>query len=204
MTRPARAVAPQVMAAAAVAAAITLTAALAACGGGNGGDPAAHRPPIETTTAPGATTTAPGHGTGAKATTTTTPRTPGQLAVAAYQASWDATFRALNPPRQLPELGRLMTGDALSETTNEIAIVARKGHHVTGSMTTHPRVVSATATEVILDDCTVENSMEYDAANKPVDPANGVRTSFRVTVDNVGGTWKVAHFERRNAPCDPG
>jgi outer membrane protein assembly factor BamA len=70
-------------------------------------------------------------------------------------------------------------------------------------MTTHPRVVSATATEVILEDCTVENSMEYDAANKPVDPANGVRTSFRVTVDNVGGTWKVAHFDRRSAPCDP-
>ena len=179
MTRPARAAAAVVVA--------TLAAALAACGGGNGG-PAATRPPIETTTAPGATTTAAGAGGhGGKATTTTTPRTPGQLAVAAYQASWDATFRALNPPRVLPELSQLMTGDALSETTGEVTVMARKGHHVQGSMTTHPRVVSATATEVILDDCAVENSMEYDAANKPVDPANGVRTSFLVTVERVGG-----------------
>ncbi len=189
----------------AAAAAITMSVALAgaACGGGGDGDRTdATRPPIVTTTAPGVTTTGPARG--AATTSTTVPHTPGQLAVAAYNASWDATFRALDPPRQLPELATLMTGDALSETSTQIAEQARERHYTQGSMQTHPKVVSATATEVIIDDCTVENSVEYDATGKAVDPAENVRTSFRVTVDKVDGTWKVAHFDRRDVPCDPG
>lgn len=144
-----------------------------------------------------------GDGAGDGTTTTTEPRTPGGLAIAAYHESWEVTFRALDPPEQLPEIAETHTGAALSETVNLVAEKARLGHRVEGSMAPHPVVVSATDTEVLLDDCAIENSVEYDGGGAVVDTAEDAAYNYRVTVVNEGGTWKVARFERREEPCAP-
>jgi hypothetical protein len=129
---------------------------------------------------------------------------PEALAIAAYDESWKATFRALDPPQETPELSQLMTGEALGERLATITARKLDGHRVEGSMTTHPDVVSASTTEVVLDDCAVENSVEYDANGLVVDPADNVAYNYRVTVVNEGGAWKVSDFERRDEPCTPG
>ncbi|HEX5947109.1 MAG TPA: hypothetical protein VFY82_12560, partial [Acidimicrobiales bacterium] len=64
-------------------------------------------------------------------------------------------------------------------------------------------VVSTTSTEVLLDDCAIENSVEYDAAGAVVDTAENAAYNYRVTMVNEDGTWKVADFERREEPCEP-
>jgi hypothetical protein len=129
--------------------------------------------------------------------------TPEQQAVAAYQASWDATFRSLNPPVEQPEIAQLMTGEALTERRVGIVRRASQGHRVEGSMATHPVVVSATGRQVVLDDCAVERSVEYDAAGQVVEPTDGEVFNYRVTVVNEGGQWRVSDFERREEPCTP-
>jgi hypothetical protein len=177
------------------AAVVILVLGLVACGGDDDGGDDAEASDATDSETPTAT---------ADETTTTAPDTPEELAVTAYQASWDATFRALNPPRELPELAQLLTGEALSERINGIAGRARQGHYVVGSVTTHPTVVSATEHEVLLDDCVVENSIEYDAAGQVVDPAENVQVNYRVTVINEAGVWKVSDFERREESCVPG
>lgn len=173
-----------------VAAALAL--GMVACGGDDGGDDEAEAG-NETSSAPSSETT-----------TSTAPSTPEELAVAAYQASWDATFRAMNPPTQIPEIAELHTGEALSETVNLIATKQRVGNRIEGSMEPHPEVVSATSTEVLLDDCAVENSVEYDAAGAVVDTAENAAYNYRVTLVNEDGTWKVSDFELREEPCTPG
>jgi hypothetical protein len=109
----------------------------------------------------------------------------------------------LDPPRQLPEVAELHTGEALSETVNVIASRERQGHRVQGAMVTHPVVVTASATEVVLDDCAIENSVEYDAAGAVVDTAQDSPFNYRVTVVNEDGSWKVANFDRRDEVCEP-
>lgn len=183
MTTPARALA--------AAATIVLVVGLAGCGDGD-----------DDTEASGSAAGDPADG-GGDETTTTAPPTPEELAVAAYQHSWDVKFQATNPPEQLPEIAETHTGEALSEAVNFVAEIERLGHRVEGSMQTHPVVVSATSTDVVLDDCAVENSVEYDAAGEVVDTADDAAWNYRVTVVNEGGTWKVADFERRDEPCEP-
>ena len=165
-----------------------LTAGMAACGGDD--DAAAGSETTESSLAEETTTT------------TALPR-PEELAVAAYEASWEATFRAMNPPEQLPEIAELHTGEALSETVNLIATKQRLGHRIEGSMAPSPVVVSTTSTEVLLDDCAIENSVEYDAAGAVVDTAENAAYNYRVTMVNEDGAWKVADFERREEPCEP-
>lgn len=169
----------------------------AACGGDDGGDENAD----DVESAGGVDQE--GDGAGDDTTTTTEPPTPEQLAIAAYHESWDVTFRALDPPRQLPEINETLTGVALSETVNLVAEKARLGHRIEGSIAPHPVVVSATDAEVVLDDCAIENSVEYDGAGAVVDTAEDAAFNFRVTVVNEGGAWKVAQFERREEPCEP-
>lgn len=174
--------------------------ALAGCGG-DGADKAGagggRNGGKSTTSAEPATTGAGG------ATTTAAPRGPRAEAVAAYNASWVASFKALDPPRVTPEIGRLMTGDALDERVTSIATRQRTGNRLTGSVQTHPQVVSASAAQVVIDDCTVEDSTEYDRNGAVVDTTRGAITNFRVTVVREGGGWKVSHFDRREAPCTP-
>lgn len=166
-----------------------LAAGMAACGGDD--DAAAGSETTESSSL-------------AEGTTTTTARpSPEDLAVAAYVASWDATFRAVNPPEQLPEIAELHTGEALSETVNLIATKQRLGHRIEGSMAPNPVVVSTTSTEVLLDDCAIENSVEYDAAGAVVDTAENAAYNYQVTIVNEDGAWKVADFERREEPCEP-
>jgi hypothetical protein len=146
-------------------------------------------------------------------TTVTSPTTTGTRpvqpsaaqAMAAYQRGWDVTFQAISsrPPRVLPEIYELFTGEALSETLNGINRLIRQGHHVEGSMTTHPVLVSESATTVVLDDCAVENSIEYDNAGRVFDPADNVRFNYRVRIVKVQGIWKTADFDRRERVCTP-
>lgn len=180
--------------------AVALGLGLAGCGDDDGGDEteASDEPTATADTAEGGADDAD------ETTTTTSPPTPEQAAVAAYQASWDATFRSLDPAQEDAEVAETMTGDALAETRNLIGTKARLGHRVEGSMQTSPVVVSAGETEVLLDDCAVENSIEYDADGAVVDTAEGSSFNYRVTVVNEEGVWKVSHFERRDEPCQAG
>lgn len=175
----------------ATTAAATLAIALAACGGDDDEDDDAARTDETASDLPAATTT-------------TAPPTPEELAVAAYQTSWEVSLQALDPPQELPELFDVMTGEALSERLNGIHNRARLGHYIQGTVETHPAVVSATASEVLLDDCAVENSVEYDADGEVVDPAEDVHANYRVTVVLEDDVWKVADFERRDEACVPG
>lgn len=169
-----------------------------ACGGDDGGDDEDAQD-VESSAEVGEA----GDGAGDGTTTTTEPPTPEELAVAVYHESWEVTFRALDPPEQLPGISETLTGVARSEIVNLVAEKARLGHRIEGSMAPHPVVVSATDTEVVLDDCAVENSVEYDNAGTVVDTAEDVAFNYRVTVVNEDGTWKVAEFERREEPCEP-
>ncbi|HKE73029.1 MAG TPA: hypothetical protein VKB57_05415 [Acidimicrobiales bacterium] len=181
-----------------VALVVALLVALAACGGDDGSDRTGGDGGKGTTTTAGPTTTAK-----STATTTGAPQGPREQAVAAYNASWVASFKALDPPKVTPEIGKLMTGDALDERVTSIATRARTGNRLRGSMQTHPKVVSASATQVVIDDCTVENSTEYDRNGAVVESTKGAVTNFRVTVVREGSAWKVSHFDRREAPCTP-
>jgi hypothetical protein len=182
-----------------VALAVVALVAVAACGGDGGGSgQAGGKDGTTTTTAAKATTTAP-----AGPTTTAAPEGPREQALAAYNASWVATFTALDPPRVTPDIGKFLTGDARDERVTTIATRQRTGNRITGSVQTHPRVVSATAGQVVLDDCTVENSTEFDRNGAVVDTTKGAITNFRVTVVREGSAWKVSHFDRREAPCTP-
>jgi hypothetical protein len=124
-------------------------------------------------------------------------------AMAAYQESWDATFEALDPPRELPKLEELLTGEALAETRDIIESRADRGTRVEGSLETHPTVVSSSQGEVVLDDCGVENSTEYNSDGEVVDMADDAAYSYRVLVVNDGGSWKAAEIDRRHEFCEP-
>jgi hypothetical protein len=124
-------------------------------------------------------------------------------AMAAYQESWDATFEALDPPRELPKLEELLTGEALTETRDIIESRAERGTRVEGSLETHPTVVSSSPDAVVLDDCGVENSTEYDADGEVVDMADNAAYSYRVLVVHDGSSWKAAEINRRQEFCSP-
>ncbi len=188
----------------AAAAATALVLGLAACGDGGEGTGVSDEPAETTDTAEGADTAEVADTAAADETTTTAPPRPEDAATAAYQASWDATFRSLDPVQEDPEVAETMTGDALSEVRNLIGMKARLGHRIEGTMRTSPVVVSAGESEVLLDDCAVENSVEYDAGGAVVDTAEGTSFNYRVTVVNEEGAWKVSQFERREEPCAAG
>lgn len=124
-------------------------------------------------------------------------------AMAAYQKSWDVTFEALDPPRELPKLEELLTGEALAETLDIIESRADRGTRVDGSLETHPIVVSSSPDEVVLDDCGVENSTEYSSDGEVVDMADDAAYSYRVLVVRDGGSWKAAEIDRRQEFCEP-
>jgi hypothetical protein len=124
-------------------------------------------------------------------------------AMAAYQESWDATFEALDPPRRLPKLEELLTGEALSETLDIIDSRAERGTRVEGSLETHPTVVSSSPDAVVLDDCGVENSTEYNSDGEVVDMADNAAYSYRVLVVQDGSSWKAAEINRRQEFCEP-
>ena len=121
----------------------------------------------------------------------------------AYQESWDATFEALDPPRELPKLEELLTGEALDETLAIIESRAERGTRVEGSLETHPTVVSSSSAEVVLDDCGVENSTEYNSDGEVVDMADDAAYSYRVRVINDGSSWKAAVINRKQELCEP-
>jgi hypothetical protein len=176
---------------------------LVACGGDDDGGDEVTRSDggDDTTEADGSDDTSAGD-----AATTTAPASPEDQAVAAYEQSWDATFSstASDPPEVAPEIEDLMTGEALSETLNHINTLAREGRRVEGSIETHPQVASVTSSEVILEDCAVENSVAYEPGGEAGNRADGVAFNYKVTVVNEGGTWKVADFELREETCTPG
>lgn len=174
-----------------------LTAAMLALGlGACGGDDAEDADDTEAADTAGA-----GEGAGRDTTTTTEPPTPEELAVAAYRAHWEATMRAMDPPTELPEIAETTTGQALSERLNGINRRARLGHRVEGTVEVDPQVVSVTGSEILLDDCAVENSVEYDANGGVVDTAEDAAYGWRVTMVDEDGTWKVAMFEQREEAC---
>jgi hypothetical protein len=182
---------------------IVALVALASCGGDGsdrtGGDGKDGEGGGKATT----TTAGPTDSTPQGPTTTAAAPGPREQAVAAYNASWVASFKALDPPKVTPDISRLMTGDALAERVTSISTRERTGNRLEGSVQTHPRVVSASASQVVIDDCTVENSTEYDRNGAVVDTTKDAITNFRVTVVREGSAWKVSHFDRREAPCTP-
>jgi hypothetical protein len=178
------------------AAALTLVLGLAACGGGGDDDDAeasGDTPSESSTTEP-------------DGTTTTAPPTPEEQAIAAYEASWDAEFVALNPPNPLhPGLTDVFTGEAAQTIAGIIVETQNAGQYYVGSMETHPTVASATAEEVLLNDCTIENSTTYDATTGAVvETGPYPPRSRQIEVVNQDGTWRVSVIRTLEDPCTPG
>lgn len=130
---------------------------------------------------------------------------PATLAKAAYQKSWDVSFAASNPANpDHPGLAEVLTGTALEDARTFINGLVRKGGRVEGRMEAHSKVVSENSSQVVLDECSVEHSTEYDGNGAVVDTAEGSVFHYTVTVVNEGGTWKVATFVRLEDTCVPG
>jgi hypothetical protein len=186
--------------AAAVAAA--LVAGLGACGGGD--DETASDDEIEAASddlEPGDETTT----TGDDEPSTAGPATPEEQAIVAYNQAFEAFFAALNPPDpRSPALAQTFGGDALVEVTSAVRQAQSEAVYVVGSMETHPRVESASSTEVVLVDCAVETNTTYDAATAQVKDEGSYASHRRSTVVNHDGRWTVDEFEQLEEPCDPG
>jgi hypothetical protein len=140
------------------------------------------------------------------ASDTTAPPTPEDEAIRAYGAAYDAFFEALNPPNpQSRELAEAFSGEARTAMIEAVFDAQRQGVYVVGSVETHPRIESSTASEVILVDCAVETNTTYDATTRAVKDQGSYPTNRRTTVVNVeGGTWTVDSFVLLEEPCTPG
>jgi hypothetical protein len=133
------------------------------------------------------------------------PVTPEALAIAAYQRSWEVEFAALNPPNpQDPRLGEVFTGKALQSITDIIVRFKQDGRYAVGYMETHPRIVSVTPDKVVLSDCTVEHSTEYDQVTGAIrDQGPYPPRSREIEVVNQSGTWRVSVIRTPPQPCTP-
>jgi hypothetical protein len=176
-------------------AALTALAFMAAgCGGGDDGRD-------EATGIAGAAET-----TTTEASSSATARTPEDEAARAYGAAYDAFFDALNPPNpQSPELSEAFSGEARTAVIDAVFEAQRQGVYVVGSVESHLRVESSTASEVILVDCAIETNTTYDAATRAIKDQGSYPTHRRTTVINLGGgAWTVDSFEQLEEPCTPG
>ncbi|HEX6420541.1 MAG TPA: hypothetical protein VFZ77_18720 [Acidimicrobiales bacterium] len=164
----------------------------AACGGGGSGGDAAT----------GATRPVPRDDEGA---TTTVAPLPEDQAIAAYRAAYGAYLAALDPPDPAsPDLPRYFGGDALTTIVDTVLSARDQGVRVDASMEMEPVVVSATDSEVVLEDCVVETNTVYDAGTgEPTD--SGTYTTHRRATVAVAhdGTWVVQAFVKLEEPCSP-
>ncbi len=138
-------------------------------------------------------------------TTTTSQDTPEALAIAAYERAWSAMFTASNPPNPMhPSIAESLTGVAAETIVGIVVDQQNAGRYTEGSMATRPEVVSATADEVLLRDCTVETSTTFDAATGAVvEDGPGPPRSREAEVVNQGGTWRVSEIRTLEEPCTP-
>ena len=144
-------------------------------------------------------------GSEADETTTTSPDTPEALAIAAYERAWGAMFTASNPPNPMhPSIAESLTGVAAETIVGIVIEQQNAGQYTEGSMATRPEVVTATAEEVLLRDCTVETSTTFDAATGAVvEDGPGPPRSREAEVVNQDGTWRVSEIRTLEEPCTP-
>ncbi len=175
------------------AVAIMLVLGLAACGGDD-----------DETESSDTTVTEESDAGGGDTTTTVAP-TPDDLAIAAYNRAWEAMFAASNPPNPMhPSISESLTGVAAQSIAGVVIEQQNAGQHTVGSMQTHPEVVSSTADEVLLRDCTVEDSTTYDTAtNAVVEEGSGIPRSREAEVVNQEGTWRVSVIRTLEDACTP-
>jgi hypothetical protein len=137
-------------------------------------------------------------------TTTTAAATPDEQAVAAYEAAWEAMFTASNPPNpQHPVIGESLTGAAAQWVVGVVIEQQNNAQHTVGSMRTDPQVVSSTASEVRIRDCTVEDSTTYRADGSVVESGLSPPRPRVVTVVNQDGTWRVSEIQTPEETCTP-
>ena len=181
----------------ALAALTALAFMVAGCGGGD--DSGGSDEATGTMAATDETTTT-------EASSSATARTSEDEAVRAYGAAYDAFFDALNPPNpQSPELSEAFSGEARTAMIDAVFEAQRQGVYVVGSVESHLRVESSTASEVILVDCAIEANTTYDAATRAIKDQGSYPTHRRTTVINLGGgAWTVDSFEQLEEPCTPG
>lgn len=166
---------------------------LATCNGGGGRVETARRERTTTTAAEAPSTTS--------TTSTTAPRSPEQVVIDDYLAGWDAVLAAslaLDPDH--PALVELYREDALELTQRFIRGLKEKNRTIRGTITHDIQQVTIDGTEAVLLDCTDDQTVEYDADGRPVEPPEGPNgRDNRLRLED--GRWRTVVIYDRPQLC---
>ncbi|MGH9186889.1 MAG: hypothetical protein ACRD0U_13900 [Acidimicrobiales bacterium] len=183
-------------------AAVAMVVLLAACGGDDGA--------ATTTTGRDTTTTSESTTTSASTTTTTTttlpPISPEQQAIAAYNSYWEAFWAASAiPDPDYPPLAQYGTGTTLARDQDLMIDLRNRGLRGEGrTEASHASVVSVSETEIVLHDCFLADSRLVNVATGEVsDEDDNTPASYRITMVNEGGAWKVTDVFNEERACTP-
>jgi len=168
-----------------------LLAALAAACGGDDADPT----PTTTATATVADTSS----TPTVAAQPTATPDPEAEVLAAYERYWDVYAEALRN-RDDGRLDEVMTGPRLDRALAEIQDLSNQDYAVALVVNSRPVVVAIQDDEAMLMDAYENQSYRIDPETKaPLQPtpAPGPTLRDRVTLQRVGGAWKVVETVRQ-------
>ncbi|MGH9186071.1 MAG: hypothetical protein ACRD0U_09700 [Acidimicrobiales bacterium] len=186
----------------AAAVALAMVVLLAACGGD---DDAA-----TTTTGRDTTTTSESTTTSASTTTTTTTTLPPisteQQAIAQYNRYNIVFFEAAAiPDPDYPALAEVATGLDLARAQDLLIDLQNRGLRVEGRPeASSPTIVSVSQSEIVLVDCYLEDSRVIDVATGAVTREDdNTPESYRITMVNENGAWKVEEVFNEEQPCTP-
>jgi hypothetical protein len=130
-------------------------------------------------------------GTSSASTAPTTTLSLREQIIAAYNNSWQVyadALRRLDPSN----LAKAFAGDALRQAQQDVATQKAKHQPVRISITHHPKVLLATATDGVVQDNYRNHSVALDAATgAPVEPDPNEVVYQRQSLKRVGGVWKV-------------
>lgn len=133
-------------------------------------------------------------------------QTPEDAALQAYSDSNDYMERALgtNPPNpQDPGLSDYFSGSALSENIGLLLRVREDGEYYESTLDENPNVASATAEEVVLNDCVTESITSFDGVSGDEKDSSSNVYHWRVRVVSGESGWRVDEITPLEEPCTP-
>ncbi|MGH9185107.1 MAG: hypothetical protein ACRD0U_04720 [Acidimicrobiales bacterium] len=184
-------------------AAVAMVVLLAACGGDD--DAATTTTGRDTTTTSESTTTSPS--TTTTTTTTLPPISTEQQAIAQYNRYWVVFYEAAAiPDPDYPPLAEVATGGQLARDQDLLIDLRNRGLRVEGGVeASAPTVLSVSETEIVLHDCFVEDSRVVRVATgEVVSGDDNTGASYRLTMVNEGGVWKLEERFNEEQECTPG
>ncbi|MGH9186072.1 MAG: hypothetical protein ACRD0U_09705 [Acidimicrobiales bacterium] len=182
-------------------AAVAMVVLLAACGGDD--DAATTTTGRDTTTTSESTTTSPSTTT---TTTTLPPVSREQQAIAQYNRYWVVFYEAAAiPDPDYPPLAEVATGLDLARTQDLFIDLRNRGLRGEGrAEASAPTAVSVSEIEIVLHDCFLADSRLVNVATGEVtDEDDNTPQSYRITMVNEGGGWKVTDVFNEERACTP-